>query len=96
MWVYIAKGDLYIREDAGYYKRESDKQTSVLESPSQKGQWIFFDKFIEQSEITVNNISFGLSYEEDSEVYIAMPYAYNPMRDDHMIESTQDIMLTND
>ena len=79
-WMYVAKGSL-----SGYdlsYLGDG----GVIGVPSAE-EWHLIDVVIGQSEVTGNYFSFSITYEEEAEIYIAMPNIFVLERDKTFINN---------
>ncbi|WP_228005776.1 phage tail protein [Xenorhabdus sp. BG5] len=95
-WVKIVKGKLGMGVDNGYegkyddgnYYRPLSHVIEKAEADSAQDGWLFVDKLIDISRVTTvqgNVLNFGLPYDEDCEIYLALPYLYVPMANKSMI-----------
>ncbi|OTA18610.1 tail protein [Xenorhabdus beddingii] len=89
-WIKIVKGKLGMGVDSGYYAKELRALDYVIEkaeADSAQDGWLFVDKLIDISRVTTvqwNVLNFGLPYDEDCEIYLALPYLYVPMANKSM------------
>ncbi|MBC8946000.1 sulfurtransferase [Xenorhabdus indica] len=91
-WVKIVKGKLGMGVDSGYnegeYRPLGGYVIEKAEADSAQDGWLFVDKLIDISRVTTvqgNVLNFGLPYDEDCEIYLALPYLYVPMANKSMI-----------
>ncbi|HGS4560923.1 TPA: hypothetical protein ACMDRZ_003048 [Vibrio cholerae] len=84
-WVKIVKGRLGVGGDNGLYKGAQNQLNNVInksDTDAADDGWFLFDKVIGISQATAvygNVLNFGLPSDEDTELYIALPFLYLPM-----------------
>ncbi|ELA9885231.1 hypothetical protein QRL11_004496 [Vibrio parahaemolyticus] len=84
-WVKIVKGKLGMGGDNGLFKGSYMQLNNIVhksDSDAADDGWLLVDKVIniDQATAVVGNVlNFGLPHDEDSELYIALPFLYLPM-----------------
>ena len=90
-WVKIVNGKLGMGNDGGLWKGSENKLQNVIEkvdADAGDDGWILVDKVIGMDQATAvagNVLNFGLPHDQNSEIYIALPFLYIPMSGKSML-----------
>lgn len=91
-WVKVTKGAVGVGQDCGYFSQSYNDNRFVngiwdTNTGQYEDGWKFFKERVSTSQVvslTGNALNFGFPSGTDCEVYIALPYIYNPMGIDSM------------